>query len=100
MIDSTWKYIPAIILAQNGAVTGTPPEGDPAVITYDAQGFIDLISMQPVSEKVTNYTPTRRISKGARVLVAHAGDPCIITIMNGVRFLWVNEGIPFEEACP
>jgi len=98
---ATYQLIPGIITKQNGALSGTPPAGDPATITYDAQGFIDLITMRPVSVSVQAYLPTRRVSQGAHVIPAQAGDPCWFTVVNnGVLHLFVNEGIPHIEACP
>lgn len=103
MTRSTYKLVPAIILERQGAVTpfaGGGNMGDPAVITYTAHGFVDLISGSRGNWQVTARKPTRRISAGAKVLVAEPGDPCWIVMVGDNNFLHVTEGVPFVEACP
>lgn len=94
-MNSTVQVYEAIITDRQGAVTGNPAEGDPAVITYDAMAV-----NTPDQVYVRGHKPKRRISAGAKVLVAEVNDPCRIVIVNGVHYLHVNEGIPFAEACP
>lgn len=90
------------ITAVYGTTTGTPPMGDPLVIRYDvvADEITDAEDAK-VAMRPRNVLPLRRISRGAKILVAQVGDPCIICVRNGTVFVVaVTEGIPFVEACP
>ena len=92
----TMRRWDGVIVARQGAVSGTPPEGDPAVITYTA------VAVNTTDQvRLTNHLPTRRISRGAKILVAEPGDPCVIHFFNNAFYLFpLTEGIPFSEACP
>jgi hypothetical protein len=98
-MNNSHKNYWGTILARQGTVSGTPPEGDPEQVTYDAAAD-DLPDGTKVGLVLRNHTPKRRVSKSAKVLVAEPGDPCIISVRNGLIFLTVFEGVPFEEACP
>jgi len=77
------------------------PDGtsDPLTTLYDA---VPTGREQPrVAIKLADHLPNRRISKGARIIPAEVGDPCVITYREGKLFLWpFTEGVPFIEACP
>jgi hypothetical protein len=80
-----------IITARFGAA-----EGDPLTIKYSAAP-VDTGKNNGV---ITNHLPVRRISKGAMVVAAEVGDPCVIVWVGQKTFLHVfTEGIPFQEAC-
>jgi hypothetical protein len=99
MNNNSHKNYWGTILARQGTVSGSPAEGDPAQITYDAAAD-DLPDGRKVGVVLRNHSPRRRVSKNAHVLVAEPGDPCIIQNRNGQWFLYVFEGVPFTEACP
>lgn len=92
---NTIHHYRGIITKRHGAVTGTPPRGDPAQITYDF-----IVTDPGVALKGVNTMPTRRISVGAKVIPAEENDPCWIVVVNKKLFLHVIEGLPFVEACP
>jgi hypothetical protein len=94
MSESTIRHYRGIILKQNGPVTGDPPRGDPDQITYDY-----MVTDPDIILRETGVKPTRRISVGAKVVVAQQYDPCEIVIVNNKRFLYVHEGIAFRQAC-
>lgn len=84
------------VIAQLGATSGTPPQGDPAVIRYTVAADDPSLGLV-----LNNWMPERRIASGVRVLVAKHGDPCVIRVTPTGTVLWMlTEGIPFVEACP
>lgn len=93
--QSTIRTYWATVVTQHGVTTGTPPRGDPTAIKYTVKAD------DPQTVLVLpQWTPERRISEGAQVLVAKAGDPCIIRVTPSGNVLWMlTEGIPFIEAC-
>jgi hypothetical protein len=90
--------MPVTYKRHNGIITKRtgPIEGDPLTITYDA-----MVVDGPMKGKlkVTNHLPKRRVSKGAMVISADPGDPCEFVVVGDKVFLYVHEGIPFQEAC-
>lgn len=98
MIPESVKSYDAIITARYGTVTplaGGGNEGDSDVITYDAVAVNTKDKLT-----VNNFKPTRRVARGAFVIVAEPMDPCKIVMVNGVPFLHVAEGVAYTEACP
>lgn len=91
------------ITARQGVVVALPGggnKGDPAQITYNAEAN-DAPEGTTVTVRLVNHAPKRRISRGAKVIVAEVGDPCIIQMRSDKVYLWaITEGIPFTEACP
>lgn len=91
------------ITARQGPVTpitGGGNKGDPALITYNAEGD-DFPDGKILTVRLVNHLPKRRIAKGVFVIVAEVGDPCVIQMRGDKTFLWaITEGIPFKEACP
>lgn len=81
-------------------------------VTLDADGTADpLVTRYDVAQaprtrpqislKLPNHLPIRRISKGARIIPAEEGDPCIISRRGSLFVVWAfTEGIPFTEGCP
>lgn len=98
MIANSHSYW-GTITARQGAVVALPGggnKGDPAVITYSA-----TVDEKGVVMRIENHSPRRRISRGANVIVAEPGDPCVVQVRGDKVFLWaITEGIPFTEACP
>lgn len=72
---------------------------DPLLTRYDV---VPAPRTRPqMSLKLPNHLPIRRISKGARIIPAEEGDPCIISRRANLFVVWAfTEGVPFVEACP
>lgn len=95
-MHTTSRIYQCIVTARQGTVTGNPPRGDPAQITYS------FAAVEPgVAMARAGVLPTRRISAGAFVIPAEVGDPCLAVLyQNDLRLFMLTEGIPFKEACP
>ncbi len=91
-----YKSYDGIITKRYVEPSGTPPSVDPLQEKYDIIAVSTNANIQ-----FTNYLPTRRISRGGRIIPAEVGDPCKI-VFNGKEFFvhCFTEGLPFIEACP
>lgn len=85
----------AIITGRTGTLSGSPPAADPATVLYDY-----AVVTPGVRLSRTGVLPIRRISVGAHVVPAEPPDPCEVVIVNQTEYLYVREGIAFQEACP
>jgi hypothetical protein len=91
MVTTFHKY-DALIDRVDKPPPGHPDEGKPDMVLYS--GFV---CNTPDAARFGPIKPKRRVSKSARIIPAEVGDPCELKIVNGKTFLYVDEGIAFQE---